>query len=248
MVRRWLNLETKPRSPSRVMLETLQNLDLWLLHKVNLEWTNPVFDRLFPTLSSFEAWTPVFVIIILTLLLRGGTRMRLLLLAIGIGIGLGDALISSNIKSAVGRLRPNMVRPEVIKRDLPKSSPLMLSLFHEAAIIQTKLAKPGERGKSFPSSHTINMFSMAAACCFVFGRRAWWAVLVAAMVGWSRTYCGVHWPSDVLFSVPIGVLCGWVSVTLVNALWKRQGPRYFPLAWAKTPDLLTPHQAKSAMV
>ncbi len=230
------------------MLETLQNADLWLMHKINLEWTNPVFDRLFPTLSSFEAWTPIFAVIILALLIRGGTRMRLLIVAIGLGIGLGDALISSNIKSAVGRLRPNLVRPEVVKRDLPKSTPLMLSLFHEPAIIETKLAKPGERGKSFPSSHTINMFSMATACCLVFGRRASWAVLVAALVGWSRTYCGVHWPSDVLFSIPLGVLSGWASVRLLDAAWKRYGARYFPIAWERTPSLLKPRNVEASVV
>ncbi len=220
------------------MIQMLQDADLWLLHKLNLEWTNAALDRLLPTVTNLNACMPVIVLAALIAVIFGGVRSRLLMLAIGIAIGLGDGIISKTLKSSVGRLRPHEARAEIIMRALPMRKPAVLAAFQAPVETSGDLAKPGSRGNSFPSSHVINMFSAAAACWTVFGRRAWWMAVIASLVAWSRVYCGVHWPGDLLFSIPAGILCGWFSVRVVDALWKKYGARIFPTAREKTPSLL----------
>jgi membrane-associated phospholipid phosphatase len=60
---------------------------------------------------------------------------------------------------------------------------------------------------SFPSSHAVHAFSLAAGAAVV-SRRAWVGALAypaAASVAWSRVYDDQHWTSDVTASAMIGV-------------------------------------------
>ena len=68
-------------------------------------------------------------------------------------------------------------------------------------------------GSSFPSGHTLSTaaFSMAAALCVAriwprTGNLAMWlAILWTGLVALSRLILGVHWPSDVLAAICIGL-------------------------------------------
>lgn len=72
---------------------------------------------------------------------------------------------------------------------------------------------------SFPSGHTCAAFAAASA---------WWrtlpwrwmkitAVAMAAVMAFSRLYVGVHFPTDVLAGLAVGLLCGWMAWLI----WKR---------------------------
>jgi membrane-associated phospholipid phosphatase len=71
-------------------------------------------------------------------------------------------------------------------------------------------------GWSFPSGHTLNAVILAGLLAWLVGRRLSGRRRVvldvvvglwAALVGLSRVYLGVHYPSDVLASVAVGGLC-----------------------------------------
>lgn len=216
----------------------LDHIDTQLLHQLNAEWTNAFLDRLLPTVTNLNAWMPVIVVGVLVAVALGSVRVRLLVLAIAVALGLGDGLLSKTLKTSVGRLRPSESRSDVMVRTLPKAHPAILAAFSPPVVRSGKPAEPGRRGNSFPSSHTINVFSVATLCLLVLGRRAWWTALLAVLVAWSRVYCGDHWPSDLLASIPLGVLCGWISARLVNAAWERWGATLFPSSHAQTPTLI----------
>lgn len=80
---------------------------------------------------------------------------------------------------------------------------------------------------SFPSGHTSAALSCAAA---------WWrylprpwrltAAVCAVLMGLSRLYVGVHFPTDVLCGILVGLFCGWGGRTLEQILSKDQEPTH----------------------
>ena len=70
---------------------------------------------------------------------------------------------------------------------------------------------------SFPSGHTCSSFCVVAVVML----RCSWPVILgvlfcAVMIAASRVYLRVHYLSDVLFGVVLGLLCGASSVAIFN--------------------------------
>lgn len=74
---------------------------------------------------------------------------------------------------------------------------------------------------SFPSGHTASSF--AAASALYFSRKKLWipAAVLAGMIGFSRLYLYVHYPTDVLAGALIGIMMGWIGYVLANAVSAR---------------------------
>lgn len=77
---------------------------------------------------------------------------------------------------------------------------------------------------SFPSGHTGAAFSVAMAFFRNFSRR--WArftsMLMAALMGFSRMYVGVHFFTDVTVGAAIGIASGFGADKVVKALEGRR--------------------------
>ena len=61
---------------------------------------------------------------------------------------------------------------------------------------------------SFPSGHTASSFAAATAIFSINKKRGAGALCLAALVGFSRLYLFVHFPTDVLCGMLLGVLSG----------------------------------------
>lgn len=74
---------------------------------------------------------------------------------------------------------------------------------------------------SFPSGHTASSF--AAASALYFGKKKLWipAAILAGLIGFSRLYLYVHYPTDVLAGALIGIMMGWIGSVLANAISAR---------------------------
>lgn len=75
---------------------------------------------------------------------------------------------------------------------------------------------------SFPSGHTSAAFAFAVAVFLNMDRKyGIFALVLAFLMGLSRLYVGVHYPTDVLVGAIVGVLCGWLGSKLADLLMKK---------------------------
>lgn len=75
---------------------------------------------------------------------------------------------------------------------------------------------------SFPSGHTLSSF--AAATVIFDGNKRWGitAFILASLIAFSRMYLFVHYPTDILAGILIGIFAAWITLLLFRKLgWIR---------------------------
>ena len=88
--------------------------------------------------------------------------------------------------------------------------------------IQLLIARPNDF--SFPSGHTASSFAAVAALYFSGERKLWKPALVlACLIAFSRLYLYVHYPTDILGGILVGIAAGYLGYAMVWKLlkWKR---------------------------
>lgn len=76
--------------------------------------------------------------------------------------------------------------------------------------------KPGSF--SCPSVHTYLAFSSAAAIYHYYKKVGIGVLVFASLVGFSRMYFFVHYPTDVLLGIALGILTAFVVCTLLDKI------------------------------
>ncbi len=156
-------------------------LDEWLFHSLNLAGTNAVLDVIMILITTLGG---TFVVALFAFLLWGqGQReaaadfVLLLLLT---------EVVTTAVKVLVDRSRP--------------------CTFPSFANTLPGYGCATEPDPSFPSGHALRTFALAAFIGLRFRWRAGGAAMgYAVLVGLSRIYLGLHWPSDVLGGAFLGI-------------------------------------------
>lgn len=188
--------------------------DLTLLKLINLKWTHPLLDWLMPAVSAAGSWLPLLLLVVAIVVWRGRWRGAWLCFCIAATVGVSDGLVSRNIKFLAERVRPRNSVEGLIVRDLAAAKPEFMRLFQQPVKLASK-NQAKTRGGSFPSSHTMNMFALATMMTLFSRRWSLFFYVLAALVAYSRVYCAAHWPTDVIPSVGMGLLIGWVVPRLL---------------------------------
>jgi len=212
-------------------------MDQKLLFLINREWTSSAADRVMALVSSWDVWLPVAAILIILFLIRGHFRERAYVVILLLIVGFNDGVLSHSLKRIIDRPRPHQAIADVRVVDLKKAKPRIFAVFSPAKV---KLSKPNLQpvdGRSMPSSHTINMFSVALVSVAFYGFGAAWTFALAALVGYSRMYVGAHWPSDVITSIFLGLGSSLLLLAAFESLWRRYGGRWLPAIYARHPRL-----------
>lgn len=73
-------------------------------------------------------------------------------------------------------------------------------------------------GSSFPSGHTAVAFACAVTLCVIFIPVGILALVWAALIGFTRIYFFVHFPTDVLCGAISGVLISAISIWVLSMI------------------------------
>ena len=120
-----------------------------------------------------------------------------------IGLGMGVALIMGLLVCNV-TMKPLFARPR----------PYDYQLLHFGKEI--KLLIESQHDFSFPSGHTLASFEAATAIAIRNKNMGIPALVLACLIAFSRLYLYVHYPTDVLFSVAMGIGFGFLGSFLAN--------------------------------
>lgn len=167
-------------------------------------------------------FTPFFEFI--SLLGKGGIFLVLLSLALMFyrpTRRFGTAML---LGVAIGALFTNIWLKVVIARPRPYADES--SIFYQLWLL---VGQNVESDKSFPSGHTTAAFSTMTAL-FLMGNKkySWTAFIFAFLMGLARIYLVVHFPSDVLGGIIVGVIAGCLGALIASKL-----PEAWYASWRK---------------
>lgn len=87
--------------------------------------------------------------------------------------------------------------------------------------IQLLIARPHDF--SFPSGHTAASFTAVAALYFSGKKRLLKpAMALACLIAFSRLYLYVHYPTDILGEILVGVAAGYIGYVIVGRWMERK--------------------------
>jgi membrane-associated phospholipid phosphatase len=193
-----------------------QSVDVALFRFINLTLRHPILDAVMP----FFAWNPFFVpmvvIVLGGLIWKGGRRGLVFVALLLVILALGDMLLINTIKQAIGRLRP----------------------FHNISDAHLLVGK-GDSA-SMPSSHASTWFAATLIAFVYYPWSVRFMLPLAMVVGLSRIYVGVHYPSDVASGGLLGAGYAAAGLWAFNFVWQRLGRAWFYDWWRRMPSLLKP--------
>ena len=172
-------------------MEVLHNFEFLILDFVQEHIKNPFFDLVMPKITFLGDAGLIWIVICVILLLKPKYRKHGIRLGIGI---LSSFLLTSFIlKPIFARTRPFNIR---------QAAELLIS-------------EPG--GYSFPSGHTAVSFCAAAIILSINKKAGIAAIALASLIAFSRMYLYVHFPTDIIG----GILVGVFAAKAVNWLFRR---------------------------
>ena len=157
----------------------------------------PFLDAVMPVITLLGDGGILWILLALALLCIPKTRRTGA--AMGIALLMGLIVCNLALKPLVGRMRPfdyQLLQGHVI--------PLLIE---------------APRDFSFPSGHTIASFE--AATVLLLCHRKWGicAAVLAVLIAFSRLYLYVHYPTDVIVSVVLGIGIAYFAIILTTKGW-----------------------------
>lgn len=187
------------------MIEYLNDLDTQAFYLINSA-RNDFFDWFFAVISSHLFFALVVASIFICFAYKNFKKTWwIVLILIGLCFLLGDRVSVMGFKDVFERLRPSHALQDVF-----------LVKYKDFHLVYT--SKGGMYG--FVSSHATNAFCIATLFGLISRKRLSWILLLlwAFLTAYSRIYCGVHYPGDVICGGLLGVVLGWLIYFLYTKI------------------------------
>lgn len=169
------------------------NLLLWIQEYIRQEWMTPFWT--FVTSLGDAGW----FWIVLSVILMIPKRTRKIGITALVSLGIGALITNVALKNIVARTRPYEVIDGLI---------LLVGV---------------QSDFSFPSGHSCASFAAAMVYYRMLPKKyGICAVILASLIAFSRLYVGVHYPSDVIAGVGIGMVAAWMACKIIQKIEDRK--------------------------
>lgn len=160
---------------------SIQKLDNSILVAIKKYIQNKYLDRIVPIITSMGNLGIIWILMALVLILNKPYRMigSIVILTLIISTVIGEGIV----KHIVKRVRPCNFQNNF------------------SILIEKPLSY------SFPSGHTLSSFAVAAVLSKYLGHYKLIFIGIALLIALSRLYLYVHYPTDVIAGIVIGILC-----------------------------------------
>lgn len=154
---------------------------------------NPFLDKFMVFITSLGDMGIIWILISIVLFIYPKTR-KIGLIA-GISIILDIVLCNGLLKNLFGRIRPCDINTSV------------------------QLLIPRPTDYSFPSGHTSISFAVVSALYLSKATKLWRpSLIIAILIAFSRMYLYVHFPSDIIGGICLGIICGVIGYKIGEKL------------------------------
>jgi undecaprenyl-diphosphatase len=177
-------------------IDTLQSIDNNILFYINGN-NSPLMDQMMFIISGRFTWIPLYLFFVILIWLKYKKQSWVLILFAILAIIASDQ-VANLIKNEVMRLRPSHTAS-------------VMNLLHYYKDSTGESYMGGLYG--FVSNHAANSAALSTYLIllfknkFVTGGLILWVLLLC----YSRMYLGVHFPSDVLCGIMLGIITGFIA-------------------------------------
>lgn len=172
------------------------NIVLFVQENLRFDFLDPIMQ--FITSLGDKGILPIAVCILFLLF----KKTRKVGVTAGLSLAFEAILINLTIKKIVGRTRPYVV--------------------NEA--IEYITTRPSDN--SFPSGHTGCVFAVASVLFYMMPKKVGIpAMIIASLVGISRLYVGVHYPTDIIGGFLIGMFTGFIAKLVVEKVCEKRAKK-----------------------
>ena len=176
-------------------MNIIQNIDNSILQFIQINMRSSIIDKVMILITSLCNGAIIWMLIGIIFLIN--KKYRRYGLMIIFALMLCFIVGNLSLKPLVARIRPF------------DAVPLLDGLLIKAPI-----------DFSFPSGHTMCSFASAVVMFYMNKRIGIFALILSFLIGFSRLYLYVHYPSDVFLGMVIGILMGSVSIIIFNKIEK----------------------------
>jgi undecaprenyl-diphosphatase len=178
-------------------MNIIQKIDNSILQFIQTNMRSSIMDKVMPLITNLgkglTIWTIIGLILVINKRYRKYGFMIIFSLILCFIVG------NLSLKPLVARIRP----------------------FNAMPLLGALLISP-PTDFSFPSGHAMSSFASGTIIFYMNKRFGILALVLSCLIGFSRLYLYVHYPSDVFCGMVIGILLGITSIIIFNKIEKRK--------------------------
>ena len=180
------------------MIQSLEKMDFNILKYITDHFHNVALDKVMPIITYLGNGGLIWIILSIVLMINNKYRK------------IGFLTLCSMV---LGAILGEVILKQIFHRSRP---------FIELPGLELLIKKP--LTYSFPSGHTLSAFAAAGVIGGMIKKFKQSVMILAILIAFSRLYLFVHYPSDILVGMVLGLLCAKIVLFFSRKMNRGQSP------------------------